>query len=152
MWCCVTVNQNRIAVFAEDDAMAEAHVAAIIKANVALKQTALVAKAFSLVNSDKIDAAVASLLKANPHSIILVSLFKFAIALIRKARKPGYGGQFLTFLVVGFGPFFFCIRERNRQNLYIPSDTVTPQRRGTLHREIPVWLKPDRSNAQLRKC
>ena len=110
VWCCVTVNQNRIAVFAEDDAMAEAHVAAIIKANVALKQTALVATAFSLVNSDKIDAAVASLLKANQQSIILVSLFKFAIALIRKARKPGYGGQFLTFLVVGFGPFFFCIR------------------------------------------
>ena len=35
--CCVTLNQNRIAVCAEDDAIVGAHVAAIIQANVALK-------------------------------------------------------------------------------------------------------------------
>lgn len=103
---CATLKQNRIVFFDEDDAMGKAGVAAIIQANDALKQTALVATAFSLVNSDKVNVAVAFLLKANPHSIILVSLFSFANALIRKARKAGCGGQFLTFSVVGIDPFF----------------------------------------------
>ena len=104
-----TLNQNRIGVFAEEDAMGRAGIAAINQAIVDLKQAPLVATALSPVNSDKVDAAVASLMKANPQSIILVSLFNSAAAFIRKARKAGYAGQFLTFSVVGIDPLFTAL-------------------------------------------
>lgn len=104
-----TLNQNRIAVFAEDDAMGKAGLAAINQAIVDLKQPPLVATALSPVNSDKVDAAVATLVKGNPQAIILVSLFNSAAAFIRKARKAGYTGQFLTFSVVGIDPLFTAL-------------------------------------------
>ena len=104
-----TLNQSRIAVFAEDDAMGRAGLAAINQAIVDLKQPPLVASALSPVNSDKVDTAVASLIKANVQSIILVSLFNSAAAFIRKARKAGYAGQFLTFSVVGIDPLFAAL-------------------------------------------
>ena len=104
-----TLNQSRIAVFAEDDAMGKAGTAAINQAIVDLKQPPLVASALSAVNSDKVDAAVASLVKANPQAIILVSLFNSSAAFIRKARKAGYAGQFLTFSVVGIDPLFAAL-------------------------------------------
>ncbi len=104
-----TLNQNRIAVFAEEDAMGRAGIAAINQAIVDLKQAPLVATALSPVNSDKVDAAVALLVQANPQSIILVSLFNSAAAFIRKARKAGYTGQFLTFSVVGIDPLFAAL-------------------------------------------
>lgn len=104
-----TLNQNRIAVFAEEDAMGRAGIAAINQAIVDLKQAPLVATALSPVNSDKVDAAVALLVQANPQSIILVSLFNSAAAFIRKARKAGYTGQFLTFSVVGIDPLFTAL-------------------------------------------
>ena len=103
---CATLNQDRIAVFAEDDAMGKAGLAAINQALVDLKRPPVVASALSAVNSDKVDAAVEALLKANPQAIIQVSLFNSAAAFIRKARKAGYGGQFLTFSVVGIDPLF----------------------------------------------
>ncbi len=106
---CATLNQNRIAVFAEEDAMGKAGVAAINQAIVDLKQSPLVATAYSAVNSDKVEVAVSLLVKANPQSIILVSLFNSAAAFIRKARKAGYGGQFLTFSVVGIDPLFSAL-------------------------------------------
>ena len=106
---CGTLNKSRLAVFAEDDAMGKAGVVAISQAILDLKQAPLVASAFSPVNSDKVDSAVATLLKANPQSIILVSLFNSAAAFIRKARKAGYGGQFLTFSVVGIDPLFSAL-------------------------------------------
>ena len=104
-----TLNQSRIAVFAEDDAMGKAGIAAIQQATADLKQSPLIASALSPVNSDKVDAAVATLVKANPQSIILVSLFNSAAAFIRKARKAGYAGQFLTFSVVGIDPLFTAL-------------------------------------------
>ena len=103
---CATLNQERIAVFAEDDAMGRGGLAAINQALVDLKRPPLVASALSAVNSDKVDTAVAALLKSNPQAIIQVSLFNSAAAFIRKARKAGYGGQFLTFSVVGIDPLF----------------------------------------------
>ena len=103
---CATLNQNRIAVFAEDDAMGRGGLAAINQALVDLKRPPLVGSALSAVNSDKVDAAVEVLLKSNPQAIIQVSLFNSAAAFIRKARKAGYGGQFLTFSVVGIDPLF----------------------------------------------
>lgn len=106
---CATLNQDRIAVFAEEDAMGRAGLAAVIQALIDLKRPPIVASALSPVNSDKVDAAVATLMKANPQAIIQVSLFNSSAAFIRKARKAGYGGQFLTFSVVGIDPLFAAL-------------------------------------------
>ena len=106
---CATLNQERIAVFAEDDAMGRAGLAAVNQALVDLKRPPLVASALSPVNSDKVEAAVAQLLKAQVQAIILVSLFNSSAAFIRKMRQAGFGGQFLTFSVVGIDPLFSAL-------------------------------------------
>lgn len=106
---CATLNQERIAVFAEDDAMGRAGRAAVNQALVDLKRPPLVASALSPVNSDKVDAAVAEIVKAQPQAIILVSLFNSSAAFIRKMRQAGFGGQFLTFSVVGIDPLFSAL-------------------------------------------
>ncbi|MEO6016417.1 MAG: ABC transporter substrate-binding protein, partial [Polaromonas sp.] len=103
---CATLNQDRIAVFAEDDTMGRAGIAAINQALIDLKRPPIVASALSPVNSDKVEAAVAQLMKAQPQAIIQVSLFNSAAAFIRKMRQAGFGGQFLTFSVVGIDPLF----------------------------------------------
>ena len=106
---CATLNQDRIAVFAEDDAMGRAGLAAVSNALVDLKRPPLVASALSPVNSDKVEAAVAQLMKAQVQAVILVSLFNSSAAFIRKMRKAGFGGQFLTFSVVGIDPLFSAL-------------------------------------------
>jgi len=106
---CATLNQDRIAVFAEDDAMGRAGLAAVNQALVDLKRPPLVASAMSPVNSDKVDAAVAQLMKAQPQAIIQVSLFNSSAAFIRNMRQAGFGGQFLTFSVVGIDPLFSAL-------------------------------------------
>ncbi len=106
---CATLNQDRIAVFAEDDAMGRAGLVAIKQALVDLKRPPIVASALSPVNSDKVDAAVAQLMKAQPQAIIQVSLFNSSAAFIRKMRRSGYGGQFLNFSVVGIDPLFSAL-------------------------------------------
>ena len=106
---CATLNQDRIAVFAEEDAMGRAGLAAVVQALTDLKRPPIVASALSPVNSDKVDAAVTTLMKANPQAIIQVSLFNSSAAFIRKARKAGYGGQFLNFSVVGIDPLFTAL-------------------------------------------
>ncbi len=106
---CATLNQDRIAVFAEDDAMGRAGLAAVIQALTDLKRPPIVASALSPVNSENVDAAVATLMKANPQAIIQVSLFNSSAAFIRKARKAGFGGQFLNFSVVGIDPLYTAL-------------------------------------------
>lgn len=106
---CATLNQNRIAVFAEDDAMGRAGLAAVNQALVDLKLPPLVASAFSPVNSDKVDAAVAVLAKSNAQAIIQVSLFNTSAAFIRAMRKTGFAGQFMNFSVVGIDPLFTAL-------------------------------------------
>ncbi len=106
---CATLNQDRIAVFAEDDAMGRAGLAAINQALVDLKRPPIVASALSPVNSDKVDAAVAQLMKAQPQAVIQVSLFNSSAAFIRKMRRAGFGGQFLNFSVVGIDPLFSAL-------------------------------------------
>ena len=128
---CATLNQDRIAVFAEDDAMGQAGLAAIQQALIDLKRPPLVASAFSPVNSDKVDAAVGFLMKAQPQAIIQVSLFNSAAAFIRQMRRAGYGGQFLTFSVVGIDPLFSALGKEIggiviSQVVPSPRTTVTP--------------------------
>jgi ABC-type branched-subunit amino acid transport system substrate-binding protein len=106
---CATLNQDRIAVFAEDDAMGQAGLAAVTQALVDLKRPPLVGSVLSPVNSDKVEPAVAALLKAQPQAIIQVSLFNSSAAFIRKMRSAGYGGQFLNFSVVGIDPLFSAL-------------------------------------------
>jgi len=128
---CATLNQDRIAVFAEDDAMGRAGLAAVNQALVDLKRPAIVAGALSPVNSDKVDVAVAQLIKAQPQSIIMVSLFNSAAAFIRKMRRAGFGGQFLTFSVVGIDPLFSALGKEIggivvSQVVPSPRSTATP--------------------------
>jgi branched-chain amino acid transport system substrate-binding protein len=106
---CATLSQDRIALFAEDDAMGRAGLAAVSQALVDLKRPPLVASAKSPVNSDKVDAAVAEIMKAQPQAVISVSLFSSTAAFIRKMRKAGYAGQFLTVSVAGIDPLFVAL-------------------------------------------
>lgn len=106
---CATLSQDRIAVFAEDDAMGRAGLAAVNQALVDLKRPPLVASAFAPVNSDKVGTAVALLAKAQPQAIIQVSLFNTSAAFIRAMRKTGFAGQFLNFSVVGIDPLFTAL-------------------------------------------
>lgn len=106
---CATLGQNRIAVLAEDDTMGRAGLAAVNQALAEQKLPPLVASAFVPVNSDKVDAAVATLAKAQPQAIIQVSLFNSTAAFIRKMRKTGYAGSFLNFSVVGIDPLFTAL-------------------------------------------
>ncbi|CAN5437847.1 ABC transporter substrate-binding protein [soil metagenome] len=106
---CATLNQTRLAVLAEDDAMGRAGLAAVNQAIAELKLPPLVASALVPVNSDKVDAAVAQLNKAQPQAIIQVALFNTTAAFIRKMRKSGYAGAFLSFSVVGIDPLFTAL-------------------------------------------
>jgi branched-chain amino acid transport system substrate-binding protein len=106
---CATLGQTRIAVLAEDDAMGRAGLVAVEQALADQKLEPMVASAFVPVNSDKVDAAVATLAKAQPQAIIQVSLFNSTAAFIRKMRKAGYAGAFLNFSVVGIDPLFTAL-------------------------------------------
>lgn len=103
---CATLAQDRIAVVAEDDAMGRAGLAAVQQALAELKMAPLVAQAFVPVNSDKVDAAAASLLRAQPQAVIQVALFNTTAAFIRKMRAAGYVGALMNFSVVGIDPLF----------------------------------------------
>lgn len=104
-----TLNQTRIAFLAEDDAMGRA---ALESVNQALKDNnrpPLVASAFVPVNSDRVDAGVAAIIKAQPQAVIQAALFNSSAAFIRKMRKAGFGGTFMSFSVVGIDPLFSAL-------------------------------------------
>ncbi|CAM3392661.1 ABC transporter substrate-binding protein [Polaromonas hydrogenivorans] len=134
---CATLNQERIAVFAEDDAMGRAGLAAVNQALVDLKRPPLVASALSPINSDKVDAAVAQIVKAQPQAIILASLFNSSAAFIRKMRQAGFGGQFLAFSVVGIDPLFSAL---GKEIGGIVISQVVPSPRSTVMPLIKEYL------------
>jgi branched-chain amino acid transport system substrate-binding protein len=106
---CQTLSQTRIAVLAEDDAMGRAGLAAVTQALADAKMPPLVASGFVPVNSDKVQAAVASIMKAQPQVVIQVALFNSSAAFIRQMRKAGYAGAFMNFSVVGLDPLFSAL-------------------------------------------
>jgi len=106
---CATLGQNRIAVVAEDDTMGRAGLAAVNQAIAELKLPPLVGAVSVPVNSDKVDAAVAALARAQPQAIIQAALFNSTAAFIRKMRKTGYVGAFMNFSVVGIDPLFTAL-------------------------------------------
>lgn len=79
---CATLNQDRIAIFAEVEAMGRTGLAAVNQALADLKRPALVPSAISPVNSDKVDSAVNQLKIIQPQAITLVSLFNSSVAFI----------------------------------------------------------------------
>ncbi|MDM0112703.1 ABC transporter substrate-binding protein [Variovorax sp. J22R133] len=106
---CSTIGQTRVAVLAEDDAMGRAGLAAVEQALRELKMPPPVASAFVPVNSDKVDAAVATIGAQRPQVVIQVSLFNTTAAFIRKMKKAGYTGAFMNFSVVGIDPLFVAL-------------------------------------------
>jgi ABC-type branched-subunit amino acid transport system substrate-binding protein len=106
---CATLAQTRIAVFAEDDAMGKEGLAAVQQALADEKLPPVAASAFAPVNSTKVDAAVAAIMKGNPQAVIQVSLFNSSAAFVRGMRKAGYAGSFLNFSVVGIDPLFTAL-------------------------------------------
>jgi ABC-type branched-subunit amino acid transport system substrate-binding protein len=106
---CHVITQSRIAVLAEDDAMGRAGLEAVNHAIAELKLPPLVGVAFVPSNTDKVDAAVATLMATKPQAIIQASLFQTTAAVIRKMRKSGYAGAFLNFSFVGIDPLFTAL-------------------------------------------
>ncbi len=106
---CQTLSQTRIAVLAEDDAMGRAGLAAVTQALADAKMPPLVASAFAPVNSDKVQPAVAAIMKAQPQAVIQVALFNTTAAFIRQMRKASYAGAFMNFSVVGLDPLFSAL-------------------------------------------
>jgi branched-chain amino acid transport system substrate-binding protein len=106
---CQTLSQTRIALLSEDDAMGRAGLAAVTQALADAKMQAPVASASVPVNSDKVQAAVASIMKAQPQVVIQVALFNTTAAFIRQMRKAGYAGAFMNFSVVGLDPLFTAL-------------------------------------------
>lgn len=106
---CQTLSQTRIALLAEDDAMGRAGLAAVTQALADAKMQPLVASAFVPVNSDKVQPAVASIMKAQPQAVLQVALFNSSAAFIRQMRKAGYAGAFMNFSVVGLDPLFTAL-------------------------------------------
>ncbi|HVZ45075.1 MAG TPA: ABC transporter substrate-binding protein [Ramlibacter sp.] len=106
---CATIGMNRLAMVAEDDAMGKAGLVAVQQAMAELKLPPLVASAVVPVNSDKVNGAVAEIMKAQPQAVIQVSLFNTSAAFIRRMRKAGYVGTFLNFSVVGIDPLFSAL-------------------------------------------
>ena len=89
--------------------MGRSGIAAVSQALLNLKRPPIVASALSPVNSNKVEAAVAALIKAQPQAIIQVSLFNSSAAFIRKMRQSGYGGQCLNLSVTGIDPLFTAL-------------------------------------------
>lgn len=128
---CATLGQTRIAVFAEDDAMGREGLAAVQQALAGDKLPPAVATAFVPVNSAKVDAAAATIMKASPQAVIQVSLFNSTAAFIRAMRKAGYAGSFLNFSVVGIDPLFTALGKEIggvvvSQVVPSPKSTATP--------------------------
>jgi branched-chain amino acid transport system substrate-binding protein len=110
---CQTLSQTRIALLAEDDAMGRAGLAAVTQALADAKMQPLVASAFVPVNTvsggDKVQSAVANIMKAQPQAVLQVALFNSSAAFIRQMRKAGYAGAFMNFSVVGLDPLFTAL-------------------------------------------
>jgi ABC-type branched-subunit amino acid transport system substrate-binding protein len=106
---CATLGWQRVAVVAEDDAMGRAGLAAITQALAELKMQPPVATVTVPVGSDRVDAQVAQLARAQPQAVVQASLFNTTAAVIRKLRRTGYAGAFLNFSVVGIDPLFAAL-------------------------------------------
>jgi branched-chain amino acid transport system substrate-binding protein len=91
---------KRIAVFYQNDAYGQAGLDGVTKA-MAAQDLKPVAQATVERNSVNVEAAIKTLLAANPEAIVQISAYKSSAAFIRAARKAGYGGTLSNVSFVG---------------------------------------------------
>lgn len=91
---------DRIAVFYQNDAYGKAGLAGV---NLALAKLDRQPVALARVERNSVDVAAAAktLRAAEPQAIVQISAYTSCAALIRAARKLGYGGQFFNVSFVG---------------------------------------------------
>ena len=95
-----TLDLKKVAVFYQNDAYGKAGLDGTVLA-LASRNLKTVAQATVERNSVEVDAAVKTLLAANPDAIVQISAYKSCAAFIRAARKAGYGGTFFNVSFVG---------------------------------------------------
>lgn len=91
---------RKIAVLHQNDAYGKAGLDGMTRA-LAEQQLAPVAQATVERNSVDVDAAVKTLVAAQPEAVVMVCTYSAAAAFIRAARKAGYGGTFYNLSFVG---------------------------------------------------
>ena len=95
-----TLDLKKVAVFYQNDAYGKAGLDGTVLA-LASRNLKTVAQATVERNSVDVDAAVKTLLAANPDAIVQISAYKSCAAFIRAARKAGFGGTFFNVSFVG---------------------------------------------------
>ena len=95
-----TLELKNIAVFYQNDAYGKAGLDGVTKALAKLGRKP-VALATVERNSVDVSGAIKALVPAKPDAIIQVSAYTSCAALIREARKVGFGGQFFNVSFVG---------------------------------------------------
>lgn len=95
-----TFGVQRIAVFHQNDSYGKAGLEGLQRA---LAKRGMKPAAIATVERNSVDvaAAFAELVKVSPEAIVQVSAYKSCAALIKLARKAGYGGQFFNVSFVG---------------------------------------------------
>lgn len=91
---------KKIAVFYQNDAYGKAGLDGVNAALAPLNLTP-VAQATVERNSVEVEAAVKTLVAANPDAVVQISAYKSCAAFIRSARKAGFGGTFYNVSFVG---------------------------------------------------
>jgi branched-chain amino acid transport system substrate-binding protein len=95
-----SVGLKRIAVFYQDDAYGQSVFAGVNNALKAL-QLAPVATGTVVRNTTDVDAALKSILAAEPEAIVQISSYKACAAFVRLARRQGYKRNFYNVSFVG---------------------------------------------------
>jgi ABC-type branched-subunit amino acid transport system substrate-binding protein len=95
-----SVGLKRIAVFYQDDSYGQSVFADVERALKALK-LAPVATGTVVRNTTDVDAALKSILAADPQAIVQISSYKACAAFVRLARREGYKHNFYNVSFVG---------------------------------------------------
>lgn len=95
-----SVNIKRVGVFYQNDSYGKAGLEGMTRALAPLK---LAPAALGTVERNTVDvqAAVKSILAAQPGAIVMISAYKSCAAFVRAARKAGFGGNFYNVSFVG---------------------------------------------------
>jgi branched-chain amino acid transport system substrate-binding protein len=91
---------KKIAVFYQNDTYGQAGLNGVTKA-LAEQSLKPVATATVERNSTDVNAAISTLMAANPDAIVQISAYASCAAFIKEALKRGYGGQFFNVSFVG---------------------------------------------------
>jgi branched-chain amino acid transport system substrate-binding protein len=94
------VGIKRIAVFHQNDSYGKAGLEGVVRA---LQPLGLAPSGLGTVerNTVEVDAAVKSIMDSKPDAIVQISAYRSCAAIIRAARKAGFGGSFYNVSFVG---------------------------------------------------